>query len=167
MRLNQLILIILTFLVTFNSNAAELNLEPHAMLYYQIPLGGGHKDQKKHTFGFRIDNAIIESGKHINYQRLFDQKAVLDFKMHHEGIESFTISGVDYLKQYRLLHANGEGEEVEESVGTEEDAYEDEAEGPGFFESLPGLSDIVDEDQYLGLLVGALIGVGILIGAGD
>ena len=124
MRVNKLILFVLTFLLTFNSNASELVLEPQAMLYYRVPLGGGHKEQLKSTFGFRLDRTLVEKGKPVDYQKLFRQPAVLDFRMDHAGIESLTIAGVDYLKQYRMSRA------AEDEAAAVEDGAETDAEAP-------------------------------------
>src|SRR3972149_2516359 len=155
MRVYKLILFVLTFLLTFNCNAAELVLEPQAMLYYRVPLGGGHGKQMQPTFGFRLDRTLVEKGKPVDYRQLFRQQAVLDFRMDRSGVESLTIGGVDYLKQYRALNA---AEEVAAEEATAEEIPAEEAtaeevpaeEEPGFFEDLP---EIFEENQRYGLLI--------------
>jgi hypothetical protein len=123
MRANKLILFVLTLLLTINGSAAEQVLEPHAMLYYRVPLGGGQQDQMKPTFGFRVDRALVEPGKPINYRQLFQQTAVFDFGMGRAGIETLKIGGVDYLARRRALRANGDepvaGEESAETGAAE------------------------------------------------
>ena len=168
MRLNKLILIVLSFMCVFNVNASDLIMEPHAMLYYQVPLGGGNKQKHKSTFGFRFDNAIHETGKQIDYQRLFNQEPVLDFRLNNDGVEAFKITGIDYLKKYRLLRQNGDnvGDSPENAAdstdNSEGEAVQEEEES--LLDKLPGINDIVEEDQYFGLLLGALIATGFAFG---
>ena len=187
MRVYKLILFVLTFLLTFNCNAAELVLEPQAMLYYRVPLGGGHGKQMQPTFGFRLDRTLVEKGKPVDYRQLFRQQAVLDFRMDRSGVESLTIGGVDYLKQYRALNAaedeaapvadtaeTTDAPAAEESATPAEEVAAEEAtaeevpaeEEPGFFEDLP---EIFEENQRYGLLIGAVLAIGFVAGsvAGD
>lgn len=163
MRLNQLLMIILTCLISLNITASELVVEPHAMIYYRIPLGDGVKIQKKHSFGFRLDGAVYESGKHVDYRRLFKQEPVFEFKMNNNGVESLKITGVDYLKQYRVLKQNGESEDAGPGGSGGEAPADDE---PGFFEDFQ-LSDYVEDGQRFGLLLGVVLTAGFLIGVGN
>ena len=196
MRVNKLILFVLTFLLTFNSNASELVLEPQAMLYYRVPLGGGHKELLKSTFGFRLDRTLVEKGKPVDYQKLFRQPAVLDFRMDHAGIESLTIAGVDYLKRYRIARAaENEAAPVEDGAETaaeaptaEESATPAEEEAAGEVpaedmaaeeapaeeipdEEEPGffenLPDIFEDSQNFGLIIGVILTAGFVLGVGD
>ena len=197
MRVYKLILFVLTFLLTFNCNAAELVLEPQAMLYYRVPLGGGHGKQMQPTFGFRLDRTLVEKGKPVDYRQLFRQQAVLDFRMDRSGVESLTIGGVDYLKQYRALNAAEDeaapvadtaettdapaaeesatpAEEVAAEEATAEEIPAEEAtaeEVPA--EEEPGffedLPEIFEENQRYRLLIGAVLAIGFVAGsvAGD
>ena len=176
MRIHKLILVVLAFLITVNCNAGEVTQEPHAMLYFRIPLGGGWKQQAQNTFGFRIDRALVERGKPIDYPQLFQQPAILDFKMDRGGVESLTIAGVDYLKEYRLLRAaedeaktaegNTEtaaagaeaGKPTTDQASTEESSTEEKE---GVLDKIPKL---FKENQKFGLAMGALLAIGFVIG---
>ena len=180
MRLNKLFLIVLAFLVAAECNAAEQILEPHAMFYYTIPLGGSHGGKIKPAFGFRMDTALVEPGKPIDYPKLFRHQAVFDLKFDHDGIEELKISGVDYLKQYRALQANGdETGSTADNAGTTADNAEAAEAGTapaqqgeagttekkgGIMSKLPDYSNAIKKTQYLGLIVGAMVGIGFLMG---
>jgi hypothetical protein len=110
MRVNRPLLILLACIITCTSNAGELTLEPHAMLYFRMSLDGGSRKQAHSTFGLRIDRALVERGRPIDYRQLFRQPAIMDFSLNGTGIEALTIAGVDYLEKYRALHAAEEDE---------------------------------------------------------
>ena len=167
MRLNQLILMILTSLLIFSANAAEPTIEPHAMVYYQIPLGVSGYDNKKHSFGFREDRFISQPGQNIDYQKLMKQPAVFDFKMGHQGVQALTISGIDYLQRIRVHNANQEGHVVDGDTDSK-DVLEAETEVDDQSHIFEGalLTDIFG-DATLGTGIGVLIGEGLLTGIGD
>jgi len=175
MRIHKLILVVLAFLITVNCNAGEVTQEPHAMFYYRIPLGGGSKQQSQNTFGFRVDRALVERGKPIDYSQLFQQPAIMDFKMDRSGVESLTIAGVDYLKEYRLLRADedeakaaksdtetasapAEAGESTDQASTEESSTEEKE---GVLDKIPKL---FKENQKFGLAMGAVLAIGFVIG---
>lgn len=171
MRLYKLILIVIAFIVVTNCNAVEPVLEPHAMLYFKIPLGSRDKDNLKPAFGFRMDTALVEPGKPIDYPKLFSRQAVFDLKMGRTGIEELKISGVDFLKQIRTLHANGddssapadtEGTTADDAGAVEQGETETTEKKEGIFSKLPDYSDAIKKNQYLGLTIGAVIGFVIL-----
>lgn len=173
MRPNKLILIVIAFLVVSNCNAVEPILEPHAMLYVKIPLGSRHKDTMKPSFGFRMDTALVEPGKPINYPKLFNRQAILDLRMGRAGIEELKISGVDYLKRIRTLHANGDdsGAPADDAGAAEQGQASPDQGGAetaekkgGIFSKLPDYSNSIKKTQYLGLIVGVMAGVGFLMG---
>lgn len=177
MRLNKLFLIVFAFLVVADCNAAEPVLEPHAMLYFEIPLGSSHGGKIKPAFGFRMDTALVEPGKPIDYPKLFRHQALFNLKLGHAGIEELKISGVDYLKQYRALHANGDDAGTPaDSAGSapgnsgaaagadtaEQGQAETAEKKEGIFSKLPDYSDAIGKNQYMGLAIGAVIGFVIL-----
>lgn len=168
MRYNKLLLLILAFLVTLNSNAAEQIPEPHAMLYFQVPLGGGHKAVNKPVFGFRMDQVVTEPGKIIDYPELLKKEAVFDLKFGHDGVESLKISGIDYLAKYRLLRQNGDEETAVTETGDTEEAGEESSAGEDENKlfKLPSLSNVIEEDQYVGLMMGGVLLLVLLIGVG-
>ncbi len=142
MRALPLSLLILTAFVSFNSNAVEPIVEPHAMVYFQLPLGADNIHRNKHSFGFRVDRAFVEPGKALDYRQLINQTAIFDFKMGQHGVEALSFLGVDYLKHYNINRA----EEDDDNGLT--------------------ISGILDAAP-LGVLIGAGIGIVILVGAGD
>jgi len=91
-------------------------MEPHLMVYYQVPLGGYNPDQRKHSYGFRMDRLFVESGQVIDYQQLVKQTPMFDLKMDHDGIKALNISGIDYLKKYTVSHADTEEEAEGETI---------------------------------------------------
>ncbi|MBF8268997.1 MAG: hypothetical protein HW386_706 [Gammaproteobacteria bacterium] len=139
MRVNKLILFVLTFLATVNCNAADLVLEPQAMLYYRVTFGGNRAKQTQPTFGFRLDRTLHEKNKPVDYRQLFQQQAVLDFKMNQNGAESLTIAGVDYLKQYRLMRA------AEEESAAASDSEAETTAAPPAEESAPAAEEATAE----------------------
>ena len=168
MRYTRLVYLILGFLVTFNSNAADLSLESHAMIYYTVPLGGSPANSKP-SFGLRFDEAYMERGKGIDYNRLFDRPAVFDLKMDRDGLRSIELAGTDFLPRLRALQQNGESDtDVDATAGTDSETTEEagaEAEADSGFE-LPSLRDVFG-DQLPGLLLGVGFGVALLIGVGS
>ena len=175
MRVSKLFLIVLAFLVAAaECNAAEPILEPHAMLYFEIPLGSRHEDRIKPAFGFRMDTAMVEPHKSIDYPKLFSRPAMLDLRFGQAGIKELKISGVDFLKQVRTLHANGDDTgstadkadtppanagASEASTATEQQSKEGSAEKKGgLLSKLPDYSNAIRKSQYVGLAIGAVIG---------
>ena len=181
MRLTKLFPIVLAFLVVADCNAAEPILEPHAMLYFEIPLGSRHETKIKPAFGFRMDTALVEPHKAIDYPKLFSRPAMFDLKFSHAGIQELKISGVDYLKQYRALHANGDTTDtpadsagstadnagaVEAGTATAQQGEEGTAEKKeGIMSKLPDYSDAIKKSQYFGIFLGILLGIGFVAGA--
>ena len=180
MRLSKLIVTVITGLAVFNSFAAEPVMEPHAMLYYQVTFGNGHGHPLKKTFGFRLDDALVEPGKPINYQKLFRRPAVINLKMDDAGVWALNITGVNFLKQVRALHANeddantsagGTGAKTEPAGtatggGAAASGQAGTPEKKGLLSKLPDYSDAIKRSQYLGLAAGIMLGIGILMGIG-
>lgn len=142
MRSLPLSLLILTALISFDSNAVEPIVEPHAMIYFQMPLGGNSTDRNKHSFGFRMDRAFITPGQVLDYQQLIKQAAIFDFKMGQDGVQTLSFLGIDYLKHYNINRAE-----------------EDDDAGP----TISGLLDAAP----LGILIGAGFGIAILVGSSN
>ncbi len=177
MRTLSLFLFMFISLMSFNSIAIEPIVEPHVMIYYQVPFGGSNKNMNKHTFGFRMDRTVVVHGEAIDYQSLMKQPAVFDLKMGRDGIDSLYISGTDYLEQYRLYkvhRVNGEeeimtepaeGEVVEEDLSSvEEDVSEEEVQEEEEYDGLT-IGGILDE-THTGWLLGLAIGIVLLSGVG-
>jgi len=171
---NPFFLILTTVLVAGSTDAAsrELRVEPHAMFYYQVPFGGGSSATQASGFGFRLDRLAHSPDQVVEYADLMQRTAILDLRLNRHGVESFNISGVDYLKKYRIHRAAAE-EGAQENEAAETGAAGDEATKGE--EELPKhptvLSDFGDTIKLLvkkaplGVLIGAGIGVGLLVGS--
>jgi hypothetical protein len=149
----------LIILLPVQSMALEPVNESHAMFYYQVPFSANKVAEKKHSFGFRMDNTSYQHGEMIRYQDLMKKIAAFDFKFGHEGVEGVYVSGVDYLQRYRLLRADGE------DAGDEAETSKDSGSrlGKDVHESLVDLVETVP----LGFVIGGIIGVVLLTGAAD
>lgn len=170
---NPFIVVFVSVLVMGSADAMsrELLMEPHAMFYYQVPLGGGSAAQKEGSFGFRMDQVVYSSDQSIKYAGLMQRPAILDLRLNRRGVKSFHISGMDYLKKYRIHRANGEGGE-EETADTNTAGDESAADGE---EELPKAPKVVRDtgntlaflldNAPLGVLIGAAIGVGLIVGS--
>ena len=174
MRVSRLLVFILSFVITFNSNAAEQILEPHAMIYFHVPLGGNAADDNNHSFGLRFDQTRIERGKNIDYNQLFSRNAVLDFRFGAHGVKSFEIAGTDYLQKFRVLKQNGEsetsGEVIDQSAEEVFNEAEEAQEETTFKDELESMREAVRDTfsgQLTGILIGVGLGIGLLVGAGD
>ncbi len=162
MRINLLSILCLVLLVPVNSLALEPVSEAHAMIYYQVPFSAGKQEQKKHSFGFRMDHTSYNHGEMIEYQKIMNKKAAFDFKMGHDGVQGMYVSGVDYLKLYRLKKA-AEDEGEEESVDAETNKANPVS------EVASGIGDTIEELTAripLGFMIGGIIGIVLITGAG-
>ena len=170
MRTLSLSLFTFISLISFNSIAIEPVVEPHVMIYYQVPFGGSNSNFNKHTFGFRMDRTVVNPGEAIDYQSLMKRPAVFDLKMGRDGIKGLYISGTDYLERYRFYkvhRANGEEEIMTEPAETEvveEEVYEEEIYEEEEY-SGPTIGSILD-DTPTGWLIGLVLAVVLLAGIG-
>jgi len=115
MRISYYLAFLTGTLLPVQTIALEPVTEPHAMFYYQISLGGDAK-KPRHIFGFRMDKASYQPGQMIDYHALTQNPAAMDFRFNHQGAEAIRMSGVDYLKMYRVHKADGEATVVEERM---------------------------------------------------
>jgi len=144
--------------------AVEPINEVHAMFYYQVPFGVNRVEQKKHSFGFRMDHASYVPGEMIRYQQLMNQTAAFDFKMGHDGIQGLYVSGVDYLQRYRLNKAaedeNSENGDASGEAGKSKNPVTEVAGNIG--ETIDEIMDSIP----LGFLLGGAVGILLLTGVG-
>ena len=147
----------LIILLPVQSMALEPVNEAHAMFYYQVPFSANKVVEKKHSFGFRMDNTSYQHGEMIRYQDLMKKTAAFNFKFGHEGVEGVYVSGVDYLQRYRLLRAEEDEGEAETSSDSGSRL------GKDIHESLEGFIETVP----LGFTIGGIIGIVLLTGAAD
>lgn len=169
---NPFIVILASVLVMGSADTAarELRVEPHAMFYYQVPFDGGAVVDKENSFGFRVDHIMHSPDHAVEYAGLMQRPAILDLRLNRHGVRSFRISGVDYLKQYRIHRAAGE-DDGQETADTETNGNGD----PEGEEELPQAPKVVRdvgntitflmEKAPVGVLIGAGIGIGLLVGS--
>jgi hypothetical protein len=163
MRINLLPILCIVLLLPVKSIALEPVNEAHAMIYYQVPFSANKSEQKKHSFGFRMDHTSYNPGEMIQYSKMVKKTAAFDFKMGHEGVQGMYVSGVDYLQLYRLRKAAEDegGEEVVDADSESKSNPVTEVAG-NIGETIDEIMDIVP----LGFLIGGAIGVVLMTGAG-
>lgn len=175
MKTSSLLMVLPAFLITINAAAVEPIVEPHAMVYYQVPFDGGKSQDTRPAFGFRMDRASFSPGGMIDYQQLVKQPAMVDFRIGNKGVEGIYISGVDYLQQYRIYRAGEESgaeteAETEVTAETEQPA-EGEADkpkqAPKIVRDIGNTIEAGMEAAPAGILIGLALGAGLLIGVGD
>jgi len=147
MRILVMITVLLMSFVSGNSIADQVGVKPVAMLYVAIPLGTT-RNQEQPSFGFRLDNIEYEQGSVVQYNRLLEKSALVDFRMGAHGIQGIYFSGTDYLQRYRIYRQNQQ-QDGDASATTE-----------------TGLKEIFTAAP-LGVYIGVGLGVGLLLGVGD
>ncbi len=156
-----------------DATARELRVEPHAMLYFHIPFDGGATvAEKENSFGFRVDSVAYSPDRHIDYTRLMQRPAVMEFSLNRHGVQAFHVSGVDYLERYRIYRANGEAGSEEASNteagndnGEAADDEEDLPQPPKVMRDVGNTLSFLMESAPTGVLIGAAIGIGLLVGS--
>jgi hypothetical protein len=143
MRILVTITVLLVSFVSGNTIADQAGVKPHAMLYVTIPLGST-QNQEQPSFGFRLDNIDYRQGSIVQYDRLLEQSALMDFRVGAHGIQGIYFSGIDYLQRYRIYRQNQEQTA----------------------EAEPGFKEIFTAAP-LGVYIGIGLGVGLLLGVGD
>ena len=150
------------------------------MVYFQTHWSGQAQDTHA-TFGLRLDrNAAVEDGV-IEYQRLLQRPAALDFRIGSEGVQTFTIAGVDYAQWYRVHRADeagGSAEAAPEATDSGEAAPETvDAEGAAKAEQTAAgvepapeaakttISGILNKAP-VGVIIGVSIGIFLVSGLG-
>lgn len=165
------LLIACTMMLTVISGAQAM--EPvndrQLMLYYEVPFGNSSRAGDNHSFGLRLDQTRHAPGDVITLDKLKDKTAVLDFRAGRKGVESFRIHGIDYANE--LFVARAATEEGAEDSGAAETTVEDEGAAadttePVEKEEKTGFAKTLSEVP-LGVVIGGLLFIGILAGAGD
>ena len=64
------------------------------MLYVSIPLDGPAPDRDRLNYGFRLDSVPYTPGESVDYQRLSQRTAVMDFRMDEQGVDGLYLSGI-------------------------------------------------------------------------
>ena len=163
MRINLLPILCIVLLLPVKSIALEPVNEAHAMIYYQVPFSVNKSEQKKHSFGFRMDHTSYNPGEMIQYSKMMKKTAAFDFKMGHEGVQGMYVSGVDYLQLYRLRKAaEDDSDEVAVDTDTENKSNPVTEVAGNIGETIDEIMDIIP----LGFLIGGAVGVVLLTGAG-
>lgn len=102
--------IILLAFASSNAMARGPLVEPHALFYYRFSFDGAAGKEQPPTFGFRMDEINYSRRDTVDIRRLMQRPAMLDLRMDRNGVKALYISGRDYLRQYRLQHADESGD---------------------------------------------------------
>ena len=168
---------VLLAVFSMNVSAVEPVDEQQIMLYYQIPLGAGKPQDRKHQFGLRFDQVTHAPGQDVHISNLEGKTAVMDFRMGYDGIRSLKIHGVDYASYLIARAAEGEKAPVEaapattatppaESAPAEGAATAATAETAEAPKAEKGPIQQKLDDLPFGVIIGVIIGIGIIAGVG-
>ncbi len=94
---------------------AEPASEATAMFYWQMPLDGKQRGDKRSLLGFRIDNAQHDTQQGIDLPRLFQKPALMDFHLGKSGLAAWKVLGIDVLEPKGVYRAD----DAETAAGTE------------------------------------------------
>jgi hypothetical protein len=160
MRVSLCIAIVMLAIASSNVMARGLVVEPQGMVYFRLSFdSAAGKKQTSPSFGFRMDHVSYAMGRTVDFRQLMQQTPILDFRMGNEGVKAIYISGTDYLRRYRVQHAD----ESSDDAATQE---KNDA-GTGKTEKQPPLGEKVGSDiKGLATTVWDTVPVGILIGVG-
>ena len=163
MRIKLISILCVFIFLPAQSMALEPINEAHAMFYYQVPFSVNKAKEKKHSFGFRMDHTSYGHGGMIQYQQLMKKPAAFDFKMGHEGVEGMYVAGVDYLQLYRLKRAaEEESEDADAPVKKNDSPSTASKAGTMISDNIEEIWETVP----LGFMIGGVIGIVLLTGAG-
>lgn len=170
--------LLLAFLPAVCTAAGQIS-EPHALIYFQAHWSGRMQDTHS-SLGLRIDRTTVEDNHLIDFQRLLERPAVLDFRIGREGVQTFSVAGTDYAQWYRVHHADetpGSGEagqkpaegqgapaEAADKTGATAEAGTGAQQGTTDEKKLT-IGGILDAAP-VGVIMGVGLGVFLLIGAG-
>lgn len=164
-----LIAITLVLTVISGAQAIEPVNEHQLMLYYEVPFGSNSRAGDNHSFGLRLDQTSHAPREVVTLDHLKDKTAVLDFRAGQRGVESFKVHGVDYAN--RLFVARAATEEGAEDTGAAETTAEDEGAAADTTEPVEKEEKTEFEKKLaevpIGVVIGGLLFIGILAGAGD
>ena len=154
--------------VVSGAQAVEPVNDRQLMLYYEVPIGGDSITGNSHSFGLRLDRTSHAPREVTTLNQLRDKTAVFDFRAGKDGIESFKVHGIDYTSS--LIVARAATEETPEEGA--DGATAEEGEGPvntaetGEKKEKTGFAKTLSEVPF-GVVIGGLLFIGIMAGAGD
>ena len=159
-KLGFIFIVLLVF--STHSQAFEPELQQQGMFYYHLSFDVGQSSKPDHYFGFRMDNGLVKPGETMQISELVSRPAVLDINFNNNGLRSFAIHGVDYTSEYYVARAD---ETETEEVATDAEAAETETAEPEpvVAEETP----LKKLDIPLGVVIGAVIGLVAIAGAGN
>lgn len=136
------------------------------MLYYQIPLGAD-KQQSEHQFGLRFDQTNHDPRDVVQIDVLESRPAAMDFRMGYNGVQSINLHGTDYAKYLIARAAEDESPEAVDAGSVDESATQDETGAADTSQqgNAKTLTQAVS-DMPVGVIMGVVIGLLILAGAG-
>jgi hypothetical protein len=148
--------------------AQETIIDAHAMFYFRVAFDGGSASEREPTFGFRMDQVAYQSHRPLQYRSLLQRPAMLGLSMNRHGLQSFQLSGTDYLQRYRVHHAGEDdtGAGAEEQATTGEAGEEEPPQAPKMMRDVGDTVTYLVEEAPGGFIIGAVIGVVLLAGVG-
>lgn len=152
----------------FNVMAVEPVDDQQLMFYYHIPLGAANQQAARHQFGLRLDRTTHKPGETVQLDMLEKKPADMDFRMTYDGVQSFSVHGVDYASYLIARAAASEDESADEAV-TEEDTGSTEESTAQTEEAPADEKTVVQktlDDLPIGVIFGVILGVGIIAGVG-
>jgi len=162
---------VILFLAFASSSAmaGEPLVEPHAMFYYRFSFDGAAGGKQPATFGFRMDEINYNRRHIVDYRRLMQRPAMLDIRLGRGGIKALYISGRDYLRQYRVHHAD-EGDDAgaakDKDKSGNKAAGKDEAVAKKLGSDFKKTLITVVKKAPVGVLIGAGFGIALVAGVG-
>lgn len=149
MRFSASLLFALCIACTGSVAAAGDVYEPHALLYYQLPLSTDAA-RGKASFGLRLDQTWRAANTAPDFRSLLARPALLELRFGSAGLQALNVAGTDYAQAFRVMRADGE-----EAGGDEEEADDG-----------PTVGDYL-EDIPTGYLIGIALGAVLLSGVAD
>lgn len=160
----------------FNVMAVEPVDDQQLMFYYHIPLGASNQQAAKHQFGLRLDRTTHDPGETVQLDVLEKRPADLDFRLNYDGVQSFSVHGIDYASYLVARAAAAEDETAAEAMPEEAGADTGTDEGGATAQEETGEEEkpadektVVQktlDDLPMGVVFGVMLGIGILAGVG-
>lgn len=170
MRLSLFTAVVLLAIASSNAMAGGLMVEPQGMFYYQFSFDGAAGKEQTPSFGFRMDRVSYAMDHTVDIQHLMQQTAMLDFRMGRDGVKAFYVSGTDYLRRYRVQHADESGDAAATQGQDDSGSGTTEKEPPlgkKVGGDIKGLATTVWDAVPVGALVGVAFGLALVAGVGN
>ena len=194
MRISTAVLSFILICLCSSIQAVEPIRDHQMMFYYQIPIGADKQQDRKHKFGLRFDQTMHDPRAVADFSSVMKKPAMFDLQLRHKEALAFKVHGIDYTERLYVQRADAENvkapaiDEADLEAGTagidtveEADAEAAEAvvETAEEGEAEAEVSEKVEEKEAektavqkkldelpKGVIIGVLLGIGLLIGAG-